>query len=65
MPPLPEPGPDEVRDNGRGITEREIADLLSLSVTTASTYRARLLEKLRLKTTADLIRYAITHKLVD
>ena len=36
-----------------------IANLLSLSPKTISTYRQRLLEKLKLHTTADLIRYAI------
>ena len=49
----------------RGKTTTEIADTLSLSVTTISTHRARLLEKLKLKTTADLIRYALDHKLVE
>jgi DNA-binding NarL/FixJ family response regulator len=48
-----------------GKTPTEIADSLSLSVKTVSTYRARLLEKLHLKTTADLIRYALDHKLVE
>ncbi len=49
----------------RGKTPTDIADSLSLSVKTVSTYRARLLEKLRLKTTAELIRYAVDHKLVE
>jgi DNA-binding NarL/FixJ family response regulator len=49
----------------RGKTPTEIADMLSLSVKTVSTYRARLLEKLRLHSTADLIRYAVDHKLVE
>jgi two-component system invasion response regulator UvrY len=49
----------------RGKTPTDIADSLSLSVKTVSTYRARLLEKLHLKTTADLIRYALDHKLVE
>jgi DNA-binding NarL/FixJ family response regulator len=46
-----------------GKTLREIADELSLSVKTVSTYRSRLLKKLNLKTTADLIRYVLEHKL--
>ncbi len=46
-----------------GKTTTEIAEDLSLSLTTVSTYRARILEKLHLKTTADLIQYAIRHKL--
>ena len=36
-----------------------IANELSLSVKTVSTYRARTLEKMQLKTTADLIRYVV------
>lgn len=48
-----------------GKTVSDIADKLSLSVTTVSTYRARLLEKLKLKSTAALIRYALDHKLAD
>jgi two-component system, NarL family, invasion response regulator UvrY len=57
---------DEVlRLIANGKTPTEIADHLSLSVKTVSTYRARLLEKLRLKTTADLIRYAVDNKLVE
>jgi two-component system invasion response regulator UvrY len=42
-----------------GKTVSQIAEELSLSPKTISTYRERLLSKLRLKTTADLIRYAI------
>lgn len=43
----------------------EIADELSLSVKTISTYRARVLEKMSMKTNAELIRYAIQHRLTD
>jgi DNA-binding NarL/FixJ family response regulator len=50
---------------GSGKTVSEIADQICLSVKTVSTYRARLLEKLRLTTTAQLIRYALHHKLVE
>jgi two-component system invasion response regulator UvrY len=48
-----------------GKTSTEIAQELGLSIKTVSTYRARLLEKLNVRTTADLIRYAITQKLVE
>ena len=48
---------------GSGKTVTDIADTLALSVKTVSTYRSRLLEKLQLKTTADLIRYAYEHGL--
>jgi DNA-binding NarL/FixJ family response regulator len=48
-----------------GKTVTEIAELLSLSDKTISTYRARLLEKMVMKTNAELTRYAIQNKLVD
>ena|SRR6185295_3924184 len=48
-----------------GKTVTEIAELLSLSDKTISTYRARLLEKMGMKTNAVLTRYAIQNKLVD
>jgi len=44
---------------------KEIAQELFLSVRTVSTYRARVLEKLNLKTNTELIRYALQNKLVD
>lgn len=50
---------------GLGKTVSEIAQELWLSVKTVSTYRARILEKMRLKTTADLMHYAIHHQLVS
>ncbi len=43
----------------------EIAEHLCLSVKTVSTYRARILEKLDLHTTPELMRYAIDHHLED
>jgi DNA-binding NarL/FixJ family response regulator len=48
-----------------GKTVKEIADELSLSVKTVSTYRARILEKTGMKTNAELIRYALHSQLVD
>ncbi|MFT3749658.1 MAG: response regulator transcription factor [Agriterribacter sp.] len=42
----------------------DIADQLSLSVTTVSTYRARILEKMNLKSNADLTRYALDNNLI-
>jgi DNA-binding NarL/FixJ family response regulator len=42
-----------------GKTVNQVAKELSLSSKTISTYRTRLLQKLNLKTTADLIRYSI------
>jgi DNA-binding NarL/FixJ family response regulator len=43
----------------------DIAIELNLAVTTISTYRSRILEKLNFKTNAELIHYAITNKLLD
>ena len=48
---------------GEGKSVGQIAEELIISVKTVSTYRTRLLEKLNLSTTADLIRYAIENKL--
>lgn len=48
-----------------GMTVGEIAQALQLSVPTVSTYRSRILEKLGLSTTAELIRYGIYHHLGD
>jgi two-component system, NarL family, invasion response regulator UvrY len=38
---------------------------LSLSSKTVSTYRARLMEKMKLSSNSDLTYYALTHKLLD
>ncbi len=48
-----------------GRTVSEIAGDLSLSAKTVSTYRARILDKLHLKNSAEAIRYAIDNQLVD
>lgn len=47
-----------------GKTAREIAEELSLSVKTVSTYRSRILEKMRMKSNAELTNYAIKNNLV-
>lgn len=48
---------------GAGKSLKEIAAMLSLSVKSVGTYRARVLEKMNMSTNADLIRYVIEHKL--
>ncbi len=48
-----------------GRTVGEIAEKLSLSAKTISTYRARILEKMNMKNNAELTHYALQHKLVD
>ncbi len=48
-----------------GKTVSQIAVALSLSVKTVSTYRVRVLEKMGMRSTAELMRYAIENRLVD
>jgi DNA-binding NarL/FixJ family response regulator len=48
-----------------GKTVSEISEFLALSDKTISTYRARILEKIGLKSNAELMRYALRHKLVE
>jgi DNA-binding CsgD family transcriptional regulator len=48
-----------------GKTVSEAARELSLSVKTVSTYRARILEKLKMKNSAELMRYAIKNQFVE
>ena len=48
---------------GKSLTE--IAEGLHLSVKTVSTYRTRILEKMKATTNAELIRYAIEQRLID
>ena len=48
-----------------GRTVGEIASDLSLSAKTVSTYRARLLTKMGLRSNAELTHYAFRHRLVE
>lgn len=50
---------------GSGKTVSEIATALSLSVKTVSTYRARVLEKMKMRTNAELTHYAVRHGLAE
>ena len=50
---------------GSGRTVSDIARDLGLSVKTVSTYRSRVLEKLGMRTNAELMRYAIENSLLD
>jgi len=47
---------------GRSVSE--IAVQFSLSATTVSTYRSRILEKMKMKSNADLTRYALEQNLI-
>lgn len=50
---------------GAGKPMRDIADSLALSPKTVATHRARILEKLQLKSSSDLLRYAVHHGLKE
>ena len=52
-----------LRELAAGKTVSQIAGELSLSVKTISTYRTRLLEKMHMTTTAELMHYAIANQL--
>ena len=45
-------------------TVTEIAERLDISVKTVSTYRTRILEKMALQSTAEIIQYAVRNGLV-
>lgn len=50
---------------GEGKTAKEVAKMLFISQRTVENYKNNLLKKLGLKRTADLIKYAIKHKIVE
>ena len=73
-------GTDERKYTHEGLSDREfqvmcmiasgkalndIADELSLSVSTISTYRSRIFEKMNFTSNADLIRYVLDNKLIE
>ncbi len=47
-----------------GHTNQEIAEMLYISVRTAETHRSHIMQKLRLKTRAELVRYALANGLL-
>jgi two-component system response regulator NreC len=49
----------------RGHTNQQVADALAVSVKTVETYRARLLDKLGLRTRAELVQYALDRGLLN
>ncbi|HMF99954.1 MAG TPA: response regulator transcription factor [Gemmatimonadaceae bacterium] len=53
-----------LRALGSGMMVKDVAQQLRLSAKTVSTYRARLLEKMGLKSKADLVRYVVVHDLL-
>jgi two-component system invasion response regulator UvrY len=56
---------DVLRSLGAGHTVKEVAEMLGLSPKTVSTYRTRLMEKMRLATNADLVQYVAANGLIE
>jgi two-component system response regulator NreC len=56
---------DVLRLLALGHTNQEIAKMLYISVRTAETHRAHIMQKLRLQTRAELVRYALEQGLLD
>lgn len=52
-------------DIAGGKSVSDIAERLNLSVKTVSTHKSNILQKMQMTTQAELIRYALTHRLVD
>ncbi len=48
-----------------GKTNKEIATSLNLSVYTVEAHRGRIMEKLNLHSTGELVRFALRHGLID
>lgn len=63
--PLSDREREVLRLLARGHTNQEIAKQLYISVRTAETHRAHIMQKLNLSTRAELVRYAIAHGLLD
>jgi two-component system response regulator NreC len=63
--PLSEREREVLRLLALGHTNQEIAKLLFISVRTAETHRAHIMQKLRISTRAELVRYALAHGLVS
>jgi DNA-binding NarL/FixJ family response regulator len=63
--PLSEREREVLRMLAHGHTNQEIAKALFISVRTAETHRAHVMRKLRVATRAELVRYALTHGLMD
>jgi DNA-binding NarL/FixJ family response regulator len=62
--PLTRREEDVLAEVAQGLSNREVAEKLFISVKTVETHKAHILEKLGLKNTAELVKYAIKHKLV-
>lgn len=63
--PLSDREHDVLRLLALGHTNQEVADMLYISIRTAETHRAHIMQKLRLRTRAELVRYALEQGLLS
>lgn len=63
--PLTEREIEVLKHAAEGLTNKEIADRLFISVRTVDTHKRNLLQKLGVKNTAGLINYAIKHNIIE
>lgn len=54
-----------VQQIAEGRINKEVAEVLSISIKTVETHRASAMHKLKLRTTADLVRYAIRNNIIQ
>jgi DNA-binding NarL/FixJ family response regulator len=54
-----------IRLLAQGKSNKESASLLNISIRTVESYRARVMRKLKLKSTAEVVRYAVRNKIVE
>jgi two-component system response regulator NreC len=50
---------------GNSFTNKEIADKLFLSVRTVETHKNHIMQKLNLKTSVDMVKFAIRNNIID
>lgn len=48
-----------------GITHKAIADMLFISPKTVDAHKNHIMQKLKLKNTAELVLYAVSHKIIE
>ena len=50
---------------GNGFTNKEIADKLFISVRTVESHKNHIMQRLNLRTTVDMVKYAIKNNIID
>jgi DNA-binding NarL/FixJ family response regulator len=64
LPTLTERELEVVKLVAEGYLNKEIADKLNISIRTVDTHKNNILQKLKLKSTVELVKYAIRHDLI-